>query len=270
MSAIYFHTQHEGIARVSGSERAMMGSRVTQIFIGLLDIYRSEAEEFFGAIITPNHRLRPPVWNGDYANRQRWLGFLETSVSLGDMYGDGPLFQYKGQPLNLWYCQLNTATAIGSEALQFCARMHGQCEVHAYVEGPNRAWLADVIEQGLEDRLLRRKLREFDQGWDGAIALLRKSDQDPVVTSYSVCDLFPSAAGAQFEYPVVKDEDGNEDKDWDAWDELSDEKRWELAIAGIRATNGLELIPENRQFFGDEIITVFDLIDYAYSLQKEK
>ncbi|GAA4304598.1 hypothetical protein GCM10023178_11830 [Actinomadura luteofluorescens] len=32
--------------------------------------------------------------------------------------------------------------------MRFLARLHAQCELHGYVEGPNRAWLADVIDQG--------------------------------------------------------------------------------------------------------------------------
>jgi hypothetical protein len=44
--------------------------------------------------------------------------------------------------------------------VRFLARLHGQCEVHGWVAGKNRAWLADIIETGRETAILRD-----DMGW---------------------------------------------------------------------------------------------------------
>ena len=94
----------------------------------------------------------------------------------------------EGQRVDIFGAQLDTAITIGSDQLKFAARLHGQCEIHCYVECKNRKWLASIIEQGLEQHLYRK-----DKGWESVIKLLRNGCKSPVVMSYSVCDSFPSS-----------------------------------------------------------------------------
>ncbi|MER6813572.1 hypothetical protein ABT299_30250 [Spirillospora sp. NPDC000708] len=88
-------------------------------------------------------------------------------------------------------------------------RLHG---------GPNRAWLADVIEQGLADGVLRRAVRyqphpdtprkewpSREMGWDEATALLRARDDEPTVVSSSFCDRFPNEDIADWTSPADVD-----------------------------------------------------------------
>jgi hypothetical protein len=255
MSAIYFHSQNEGDARVSGSERAMMSGYINKLFVGLMDLDRMDGRKIFDAIISPDHYMKK------YSHIEEWryLRQFETAISVDSMAGN--LFTYRAKPLDLWLCKLNTAIMIGSEVIQFCVRMHAQCEIHAYVEGANREWLAQVIERGLEQKILRSKLRGFDQGWSKVIALLRNSDKDPIVTSYSVCDSFPNATAADYVEP---------DDEEDTFHDLPKKKQWELGLAGIRARSGLEIKPDCNQYFGDQLVTVFDLLEYAYELQPQE
>jgi hypothetical protein len=126
------------------------------------------------------------------------------------------------------------------------ARLHGQCELHAYVEGANRAWLADIIERGRETDVLRPQMK-----WEQVAEFLRSRDDCPVVTSYSVCDQFPNRHVAGWVAPMSKYEDtGEEYEDTDAWYDLPEAERWQRAMDGLRAQgNGLELKPDNWNTF---------------------
>lgn len=136
---------------------------------------------------------------------------------------------------------LNTAMIAGSDAVRLCARLHSQCEIHAWVNGPNRAWLADLIDAALEVGLFRDGM-----GWSGVSTMLRSSSKEPVVTSYSVTEEFPNrfVAGLQ-------SDDESEDDILDAqWRELSDEQRWDAAIAKLlEQGQALELKPDDWQSY---------------------
>ncbi len=126
--------------------------------------------------------------------------------------------------------QLNTAILIGNDAVILLARLHGQCEIHGYVEGPNRAWLAGIVDGGLASGILRESM-----GWEGVAELLRASEEGPVVTSYSVTDSFPGQVAAGW--------GGWEPEHEDGWYELDGPAQWELAVKGIRGY-GCEWTPE--------------------------
>ena len=65
-------------------------------------------------------------------------------------------------------------------------------------------------------------------GWEGAIELLRSTDQGEVVTSYSVCDQFPNVYIADWE----------DDNHGDDWYDLPHEERWSMAIVKLREKHG--------------------------------
>ena len=94
--------------------------------------------------------------------------------------GDGPL-TLNGTQYSLLDLQLNSAIAVGGDAMKLAARLHGQCEIHCYVEGPNRAWLASLIEDAFAKHIFRT-----GQGWEETCTMLRKSADSPVVCSFSV------------------------------------------------------------------------------------
>ena len=148
----------------------------------------------------------------------------------------------------------------GSDVIKLLARLHAQCDIHAYVRGKNRNWFADIIEHGREYNILRK-----DQGWEEIVKMLRKNDRETVVTSYSVCESFPNAGVADWKAPYNKEYD---EPDWDKWYDISDDRQWYLALRGLRK-NGSKLIefcPETRNDvrFGPTGMTVFDLHDKLY------
>jgi hypothetical protein len=142
---------------------------------------------------------------------------------------------------------LNTAFAIGNDALKFAARVHGQCEIHCYIEGPNKKWLAEIIRNALKANIYREKM-----GWESVITLLEENDIAPVVLSYSVCDQFPNSGIA----------DWTDDKNGDDWYKLSEEEKWRLAMIGVRERKGLEIKPDDwDDFFFEDGVDAFDLVE---------
>jgi hypothetical protein len=78
---------------------------------------------------------------------------------------------------------LNTAIVMGSPPLQFLACFAGLADPYFWIRGEDRAWLAGVIEHGLEIGLMRTG--NGDTGWEKLIVLLREQSRLPVVTTYS-------------------------------------------------------------------------------------
>jgi len=151
-------------------------------------------------------------------------------------------FIWQNKKLGKFATILNTAMAAGNDVIKLAARIHGQCEIHCWVTGKNRDWLADIIEKGLDINLLRQ-----NEGWSSVVDFLRINNQEPVVCSYSVCEDFPGPH-------VVKDlsKIPNYDKlDSDAFYELDTEKQWALALEGLNPV--LEITPDNWDdyYFGD-------------------
>jgi hypothetical protein len=161
-----------------------------------------------------------------------------------------------GKKLESLYAQLNTAMSAGSPSIIFAARLHAQCEVHAFVEGLQRAWLADVIEKGLEDKVLRIQPDDerWNRGWVRVMDLLRERDDEPVVTSFSVCRQFP--------HPHIEGELSEEEAE--AFYALPVADKWGKAMSAIRKIPGLQWHPDDflNTTFGDGW-HAFSLRDYA-------
>ena len=233
MSRIYFHSEDE-TAEVRGSECAHLGVTCSRI---TWSVFKSVAEDW-GERKALLRKLFPP---GHYV--LECDGFTEAARIYLSV-GQGPLI-LGGKEINLFSLRLNTAHYMGSNPVRLAARLHGQCEIHAYVEGPNRGWLASIIREGREFKFFRD-----DMGWESVVALLESDDATPVVTSYSVCESFPNAGIAKFDCPILADGE----LDWDAWYEVSRAERWAMAMAGLRSSGGgLEMKPEtwDDYCFGD-------------------
>jgi hypothetical protein len=231
VSRIYFHSP-EGEAKVGGSERFYMGAVVDSLAVSIL----------FGQ--TDLHRLANFLPNGyarDEAKRlpehSHFCESLDTWWRVG--FGDHVVY-VRGKSYNVWELSLNTVMAIGSDPVRLFARLHAQCEIHCFVHGPNRDWLADIVDEGVESGLYRNS--EYSQGggpqWTNVSKLLRSSKKEPVVCSYSVCEQFPNAGIAGW--------------DCEKFGRLSNKKRWRLALEGLYDKSGgsrLELKPEHWKEF---------------------
>jgi hypothetical protein len=203
-------------------------------------------------------------------------------------------FAVAGQQLDGGSVALNTALVAGSDVIALAAKIHGWCESHGWIDGPDRKWLADLIDEGLRCGIYRAGLWYYepggkrkwsDQGWEDVTALLRETDDGPVVMSHSVTDGFPNLDIAEWD-PVVDagwmpewaaDDAGR--AEWDEmsgddqtsyryehankqWAELSDDDQWRLGMEGLRAKRPWARIGPDTlraETFGPAV-TVYDLL----------
>lgn len=284
MSRVYFHSPH-GEAQLHGSERAWLDALTKRVAEGLFDIGGlSEVRERLTELLHPRQREYFGADPDPFLNNVRWQQSMR--LRLGGMFD--PTFAWKGHDIDAFTVVLNTACKVGNDSIRLAARIHGQCELHGYVEGPNRAWLADLMQAGLDAGLYRRKhpaSPAFGQGWEEVMALLRTRDDEPVVMSYSVCDQFPNptvadwcpeipddwrpecvSAGDWAEYTEGEREGDREDAPNELWYALPDDEKWRLAMDGLRATWGLDLKPDNWSTFAfGRGLTALDFLapDYA-------
>lgn len=277
MSRIYFHSQ-DGTAEVRGSERAHAGVTCANLALVMLhlDPFRTDRILQF---VKPDHYLH--TFSLDQAMKS-----FETCFAIGELTFNLP----DGTTADAFTVGLDTCLTLGSDVVKFLARLHGQCEIHGYVEGANRRWFSDIVDQGLDDGLLRR-----NAGWESVVKLLLSADNKPVVTSYSVCDGFPNANGficcAHCGYPksehVVNPSTTDPDDVWfvcpaqstanvlgkmltqyvdgnggDSWYKLTPGEQWRLALQQLRMANeaaGLEWRPDNWQTFQFQGVTAMSL-----------
>jgi hypothetical protein len=235
MSYLAFITESHGEVLLRGAERAHMNVLVGDLAKAVIP---HEDTRVLRAMMP---RIRPSFEELGYGR----AGLNRSLLGAYMLHGEDELFQVDGQPVDNFCLTLNTAIALGSDSICLAARLHAQCEIHAYVEGPNRAWLADLIQQSLDLGIFREGMR-----WDEVQELLRADDTSPVVTySSSTGESFPNANVANWTPPVVEGE-----ADWDAWYDLLAADQWRLAMPGLRlksAKDELELRPDQlRAVFG--------------------
>lgn len=247
MSRVYFHSP-SGTAELSGAERAHLSFAAKATARG----YVATRPIRFHALLEPNHHLN------DFRcdDTEAWAQFYETALN-----GSGKVIQYAGQPIESYALLLNTALESGDEHLRLAARIDGQCEIHGWVDGPNRAWLADLIQAALDAGTFREGIwvqpfhgggerKWMDMGWSGVIALLRSRDDEPVVMSYSVCSEFPNAVIAGVAPDVEEDPEEEYAVAREAFEGLPFVDQWSAAMARLRSGyNGLELKPDNWEEF---------------------
>jgi len=149
---------------------------------------------------------------------------------------------------------LNTAMALASRPVQFLIRLHVQCELFMWVDGPDRSWLAEVIEEGRHLGVFRPK-----SGWEEVVSHLKADATEPVVTFDSGSDYFPCPLIAGWQPDTKLDQ-----PDFERWEALPASERWRLGMVGLRAAKGgRQITPKNlgvRGFFGTGL-NVFDLND---------
>jgi hypothetical protein len=221
MSRIYFHSPSE-TREIYGRERARMGCLTDDVAAGILI-----GSGYFADRLAPMMPSDAFPLRDAREKHQGWV--FDFAHSLRLWMKDGNSWVVDGERYDCWQLDLNTVLAVGNDALKLCARLHGQCEIHAYVEGPNRAWLADIIRQGVRDGVMRDggygPPNDYGKGqWSELADWLESRSDEPVVCSYSVCDQFPNRAMAGWE----------DDADNDRWYDLPAEERWRLAMIGLR------------------------------------
>lgn len=275
MSRVYWNTPSDR-AELHGSEKAWLRSLAEGPARAAWDLDDSGAYERAVEIVSwitekPDNgngsnylhqHLRAAQANSrDYEARRRFVSSLQLSMRV-----QGVELHVAGVQLGSMNVDLNTALVAGSDPIRLAAKIAGWGEAHAYIEGPDRAWVADIIDQALDAGLYRRTLRSADldgapressQGWEGVQELLRQRDDEPVVLSYSVADPFPNAEIAGIELP--RDKYG--DPIGDTWYELPDEEKWAKAMAGLRLTRPwARLAPDTLAEVAFHLaVTVYDL-----------
>ncbi|MER7673135.1 hypothetical protein ABTY61_32400 [Kitasatospora sp. NPDC096128] len=197
-----------------------------------------------------HHLRRWPAPDPDGQGAARWLA--DYTRELLSVFGR-PVVEYQGRTLRTQSLLLNTALASSSDALRLAARLHGQCEIHCWVAGANRSWLARIVEEGLTTGAYGSEV-----GWEGVVTLLRQRDDHPVVVSYG--EEFPSVWDGGD--PDLDGEDALE-----AWEALPLGDRWErgMRVLRARAADELEISPArwSSYRFGHEA-GVADLLTYSW------
>lgn len=258
MSRIIFETKDKS-AEVRGSERFYMAyvtSKLTEVFLDI-DVNR----DLIRKALPANHYLQ----YGDPASKF-WAEDARNALSSGNL----PLI-VNGESINAWHLVLNTATAVGSDAMKLAVRIHAQCEIHAYAKGENRAWLAGIIEEGLGE------IFREDSGWESVITLLREDDDEPVVMSYSVTDGFRESGYSEWLSKRLKEldvdlEDEAENGETygyrleEEWCELDSSETWKLALEWLedeeRAGRKLEITPQAWPIYFGNGLTASKLISH--------
>lgn len=169
------------------------------------------------------------------------------------LWSDNRTFEYAGQTWNGWNLILNTAIDIGSDVLRFLTRMHAQCEIHGWFAGEDRAWLADLVQQAIDSKVVRADMpgpngQRFATGWCDLVTALRRNNQNPVVMSYSVCNQFPRSELWHEPPQIEGDADGCQLDD--KFEELAEADQWRVCMPTIAA---MRITPTSlrEQGFGD-------------------
>lgn len=258
MSRIYFHSKDCDDAEVHGSERAYMSCIINELALSVLSSY---IEPSFNTKKSP---ILDFIKNPDklYFSRYEDKKF-EESFKMSFQSGIGDItFVHKDDEIKSFSLALNTAIAVGSDVVQLMARIHAQCEIHAYIKPENFHWMARIIDKGLKLNILRD-----NQGWEHVIKLLETS-KEPIVTSFSVCDKFPNSYLANWSSICNEgcdcgaDQEEGEDCEYEDWYELDFHKQWDLAWEELEQnTSCLELTPDGWEgYFFNKNVSAFDII----------
>lgn len=271
MSRVYFHSP-AGEAEIRGSERAWLShlangpaqaawdltgplnslERAGEIMALVPEQPGSYIHEYWRQAVAqdttnrqayaawePGEPLRGPT---DHTPLRRFVDALLTKLQV-----EGFDVEVAGVKLHTKDIELNTALVAGSAPVQLAAKIHGWCESHCWVDGPDRTWLAGIIDQGLRTTLYRP-----GAGWEGLAEFLRARDDEPVVTSFSVTDGFPDAFVGDWmsafpgSWEALSDERRQQHgARLDAWSELPNAEQWRISLSGLQAQPWLQLTPKS-------------------------
>jgi hypothetical protein len=238
MSYISLSTrENETIAYGTGADRAHFSFLAERMFVGLFDMDDPHNWE----------KIAPHVITDAYTDKRTAL--------LNDIKGHfsaRPALHIDGKPIDLFVAKLNTALSYGSDAMKLAARLHGQSELHCWVAGKNRVWLADIIENA-PTTIFRVDVATGESYWKPIIESLRETDEGDAVFSYSVGSSFPLVEyDKKFLDSLSEMDDEDEEIEREAiyysWAEKPYTERWDDTIDEFKEqtkTQMLELTPDN-------------------------
>lgn len=256
MSRVYF-TSPSGDVTLTGAERHHL-SHVTSL--SAIGASRAGTEERWRA-------LAPSL------PREGWRQALELALRV--TFDDTPFITWAGTRVDLFSLVLNTAIAQShDDPLTLAARIHGQCEIHCWCDGPDRAWLAEIIDRGLSSGVFRTHVRDHATGWDAVTRFLRSRSDEPVVLWYSVCESFPDPCVIGWQDDSSREFPDGADITHEKWNKLSTAEQWEHGMRWLTATRSsarLQLTPDDwdEYRFGHGL-TIADLLADNYTERLEK
>lgn len=261
MSRVYFKDPTD-TAELHGSERAWLAGLINNLAVGTLNLGSHWTPEHLRKLMHPGHYLNKSGQDVDW--QAQWAQSYATAFHVGIDRGT-PLVQYQNREIDTFTLALNTALVLGSDALKLGARLHGQCELNCWIDGPNRSWAADIIDQGLDAGVYREGPDEDPQGWRDVATLLRARDDESVVISDSTGSGFPDphVGGWMPAWPegipetwagwdmMTDAQKAERDERQDAFHDLDFAEQWRISMAALRAKkgHGLEIRPDNWQRF---------------------
>lgn len=219
MSYIEFRTWEDGV-RVAGMERAMFA-------IYCRDQLEVSLRGHFQELVSRRAKARYLFPGGHYVHGYECNAFERHALMALAAQPD-LVVSYRDEKVSVWHLQLNTMLLLGNPVMQFMGRVHGQCEVHAYIERADFDAFRGLLFDGLNRGLLRKGM-----GWEKLDYALSRCAQptgdldnletdSPLVMSYSVSESFPPSP------PALSEELA------EAWHEQPRAVRWRDALKRIR------------------------------------
>lgn len=254
MTRLYFETRDEA-AELRGWEYHWLGGLADNVARGMLAM---EAHyDGWDDLINPAHYL------GRYVDRKtkttaQWCRQFETALRQDSFHV--PLLVRKGRRISGWGLMLNTAVAVGGDAVKLAARLYSQAELHAWIAEDDRRWVADIIEHALATGVYRESQVQdgntTPSGWRSVVSLLRDTAgaPGPVVTHYSIFEDFPG--------PHVIDNDVTAAR----WEDYNRTEHWDMAVRSLtkgawsRRYTGLQIKPDDWDSFRfHHSLTIMDM-----------
>jgi hypothetical protein len=207
-----------------GSESASMMQVTSNHALGQIGMrsWRSAKEVVaqFGPFLNPDSEYSPldPYF----------LSWFRGCLQRVMFYGRSP-FAFEGREIAAWALSLNTVLSRGTDAMAFVAKVAATHELHCVIEGTDRAWAAEMVNQAVAEGILRN----MQPGttipltcWAELRKLLLEDDSQPVVLSSSMGDDFP-------QLPDSWEPDRSEEKREESWGDLLVEEQFALGLAEL-------------------------------------
>lgn len=137
MSRVYFHFEDGHEAELAGAERGWCDHLSSSVLAGLLGTNVDSWQRVYDLLDGPKLQIRPEYRFHDLQLALDPSGFNKVTIF--------------GQPL--WHLYLNTAMALGGDAIRLATRIHAQCELHCYMEEEDRRWIAEKIRDARQPHL---------------------------------------------------------------------------------------------------------------------
>jgi hypothetical protein len=244
VSSLTFNTR-EGGASVSGLERRKFSAVLTDL------AWRALERDLDVHELTGPSLLRHAVVLPEWVVNTRGTEFARTVklVCAGGAGEEQVNLPGRDNVANVLEVHLNTVVANNSDPVALAVRLVAQASCNAWVDGADRKWLADLIEQGrttwyppeiAADASAFATKPLFDQepsvngsyeGWDAVVELLRADDGIVVLTD-SHSDGFPGRIWAAREGELRDDF-----RTW--WQQATPEEMWDRSEAGLREETSL-------------------------------